>query len=280
MFNLPQDIIYMSLMKKIFALLLIVLISQFQISNFAYAGSDGELNLSEKKKSSSEVKDCFEGLNRGVFAFNQGLDKILFKPLAKGYRKLPQPLRSGTSNVLSNISNVVTIPNNILQGQFKDAGVNSARLLLNSTLGIAGLFDVASYYGINKLEKEDYGQTLATWGVNEGCYIVLPVLGPSTARDAIGSLANFSGGDAWYNVTVANDTQYFSDADYYLSRITSGVDFRAKNLEAFNNLEKNSLDLYASVKSLYLQDRQRKIKNSKESTETMVDDDWEEIDTQ
>ena len=280
MFNLPQDIIYMSLMKKIFALLLIVLISQFQISHFAYAGSDGELNLSEKKKSSSEVKDCFEGLNRGVFALNQGLDKILFKPLAKGYRKLPQPLRSGTSNVLSNISNVVTIPNNILQGQLKDAGVNSARLLLNSTLGIAGLFDVASYYGINKLEKEDYGQTLATWGVNEGCYIVLPVLGPSTARDAIGSLANFSGGDAWYNVTVANDTQYFSDADYYLSRITSGVDFRAKNLEAFNNLEKNSLDLYASVKSLYLQDRQRKIKNSKESTETMVDDDWEEIDTQ
>ena len=267
-------------MKKIFALLLIVLISQFQISNFAYAGSDGELNLSEKKKSSSEVKDCFEGLNRGVFALNQGLDKILFKPLAKGYRKLPQPLRSGTSNVLTNISNVVTIPNNILQGQFKDAGINSARLLLNTTLGIGGLFDVASYYGINKLEKEDYGQTLATWGVNEGCYIVLPVLGPSTARDAIGSLANFSGGDAWYNVTVANDTQYFNEADYYLSRISSGVDFRAKNLEAFNNLEKNSLDLYASVKSLYLQDRQRKIKNSKESTETMVDDDWEEIDTQ
>ncbi len=270
----------MSLMKKIFTLLLIVLISQFQISNFAYAGSDGELDLSKKKKSSGEVKDCFEGLNRGVFALNQGLDKVLFKPLAKGYRKLPQPLRSGTSNVLTNISNVVTIPNNVLQGQFKEAGINSARLLINSTFGIGGLFDVASYYGINKLEKEDYGQTLASWGVNEGCYIVLPVLGPSTARDAIGSLVNFSGGDAWYNVTVAKDTQYFSEADYYLSRITSGVDFRAKNLEAFNNLEKNSLDLYASVKSLYLQDRERKIKNSKETTETMVDDDWEEIDTQ
>ena len=189
-------------------------------------------------------------------------------------------MRSGTSNVLTNISNVVTIPNNVLQGQFKEAGINSARLLINSTFGIGGLFDVASYYGINKLEKEDYGQTLASWGVNEGCYIVLPVLGPATARDAIGSLVNFSGGDAWYNVTVAKDTQYFSEADYYLSRITSGVDFRAKNLEAFNNLEKNSLDLYASVKSLYLQDRERKIKNSKETTETMVDDDWEEIDTQ
>ena len=267
-------------MKKIFALLLIVLISQFQIFNFAYAGSDGELNLSKKKKSSGEVKDCFERLNRGVFALNQGLDKVLFKPLSKGYRKLPQPLRSGTSNVLTNISNVVTIPNNILQGQFKEAGINSARLVINSTFGIGGLFDVASYYGINKLEKEDYGQTLGSWGVKEGCYIVLPVLGPSTARDAVGALMNFSGGDAWYNVTVANDTQYFSEADYYLSRIGSGVDFRAKNLEAFDNLEKNSLDLYASVKSLYLQDRERKIQNSKETTETMVDDDWEEIDTQ
>ena len=268
-------------MKKIFALLLIVLVSQFQVSNISYAGSDGEQELSKKdKETRGEVKDCFETLNRGVFALNQGLDKILFKPLSKGYRKLPQPLRSGTNNVLTNISNVVTIPNNILQGQFKEAGINSARLVLNSTLGIGGLFDVASYYGINKLEKEDYGQTLGTWGVNEGCYIVLPVLGPSTARDAVGALMNFSGGDAWYNVTVANDTQYFSEADYYLSRIGTGVDFRAKNLEAFDNLEKNSLDIYASVKSLYLQDRERKIKNSNETTETMVDDDWEEIDTQ
>ena len=267
-------------MKKIFTLLLIVFISQFQVSSISFAGSDGDIELSKTKKTNSGVKDCFEGLNRGIFAFNQGLDNVLFKPLAKGYRKLPQPLRSGTSNVLTNISTVVTIPNNILQGQIKEAGINTARLAINTTLGIFGIFDVASYYGIYKLEKEDYGQTLASWGVNEGCYVVLPVLGPSTARDAVGALMNFSGGDAWYNVTVANDTQYFSEADYYLSRIGTGVDFRAKNLEAFDNLEKNSLDLYSSVKSLYLQDRERKIKNSKETTETMVDDDWEEIDTQ
>ena len=265
-------------MKKLFSIVILILFSQFQVMN-AVAGSDGETEISSNKSNNqAEVKDCFESINRGIFAFNQGLDKAVFKPLAKGYRKLPQPVRSGTSNVISNLGNVVTIPNNILQSQVKDAGMNSLRLIINSTLGIAGIFDVASYYGIKKRDKEDYGQTLGTWGVGEGCYFVLPVLGPSTVRDSIGSLVNVMGGDAWYNVTVANDTQYFNEADYYLSRVTSGIDFRAKNLESFDSLEKTSIDLYASIRSLYLQDRQRKIQNIDQATETMSDDDWEEID--
>ena len=263
-------------MKKLFSIAVLILFSQFQVLN-AIAGSDGQLEISSKKNS-QDVKDCFESVNRGIFAFNQGLDKVIFKPLAKGYRKLPQPVRSGTSNALSNLGNLVTIPNNILQGQIKDASINSLRLIINSTLGIAGIFDVASYYGLQKLEKEDYGQTLGTWGVGEGCYFVLPVLGPTTVRDSIGSLANVTGGDAWYNVTVANDTQYFNEADYYLTRLLSGVDFRAKNLESLDSLENTSIDLYASIRSLYLQDRQRKIKNLDEATETMSDDDWDEID--
>ena len=100
------------------------------------------------------------------------------------------------------------------------------------------------------------------------------------SQNSIGSVANFVGGDAWYNITVSKDTQYFSEADYYLSRITEGVDFRAKNLEAFNSLEQSSIDLYASVRSLYLQDRKRKIANKDEKTETLNDDDWEELETQ
>ena len=88
------------------------------------------------------------------------------------------------------------------------------------------------------------------------------------------------GGDAWYNVTIANDTQYFNEADYYLSRVMSGVDFRAKNLESFDSLERTSLDLYSSVRSLYLQDRRKKIRNLDEITETLSDDDWEEVDAQ
>ena len=265
-------------MNKIFSILIIILFSQFQVLN-AMAASDGEVEISSKKSNAQqEVKDCFESVNRGIFAFNQGLDKVLFKPLAKGYRKLPQPIRSGTSNALSNLGNVVTIPNNILQGQVKDASMNSLRFIINSTLGIAGIFDVASYYGIEKRDKEDYGQTLGALGVDEGCYFVLPVLGPTTVRDSIGSLANVVGGDAWYNVTVANNTQYFNESDYYLTRVLSGVDFRAKNLEAFDSLESTSIDLYASIRSLYLQDRQRKIQNLDQATETMSDDDWEEID--
>ena len=265
--------------KNILALIITIVFSVINIS--AYAGSSGEIGVNKNQQEEEvEVKDCFERLNRGIFAFNQGLDKIIFKPLAKGYRVLPQPVRSGTSNVLTNISNVVTIPNNLLQGQIKEAGLNSLRLVINTTFGIFGIFDVASYYGIKKLDKEDYGQTLGSWGFGEGCYLVLPVLGPSTVRDSIGSVANFVGGDAWYNITVSKDTQYFSEVDYYLSRISEGVDFRAKNLEAFNSLEQSSIDLYASVRSLYLQDRKRKIKNKDEKTETLNDDDWEELESQ
>ena len=267
-------------MKKFLSITTIVFFCHF-LTIGAFAGTDGTTELnSDNKKSSIEVKDCFETLNRGIFAFNQSLDKIIFKPLAKGYRALPKPIRSGTSNALGNLSNVVTIPNNILQGQMKDAGINSARLIINSTLGIAGIFDVASYYGLDKKDNEDYGQTFGKWGMNEGCYFVLPILGPTTVRDALGSVVNIAGGDAWYNVTVAKETQYFSESDYYVSRLLDGIDFRAKNLESFDSLEKTSIDLYASVRSLYLQDRQRKIKNIDETTETLSDDDWEELDNQ
>ena len=117
-------------------------------------------------------------------------------------------------------------------------------------------------------------------GVGEGCYLVLPILGPSTVRDTTGSIANLLGGDAWYNVTVKNDTQHFEERDYYMTRAGSGIDFRAKNLNSINNLEKNSMDFYASVRSLYLQDRQQKISNSKKITTTQDDSDWEEIQAQ
>ena len=260
-------------MKKFLKLFIIAII----FSSSAYAGSDGENELSKKSKL---IKDCFEPLNRATFALNQGLDKVIFKPVAKAYRVLPSPVRSGTSNALDNLSSLVTIPNNILQGDYAKAGVNTGRFLINTTIGIVGIFDVAEKMGFPEYEKEDYGQTLGALGVGPGCYLVLPVLGPSTVRDTVGSLANVVGGDPWYNVTVANDTQHFSDIDYWGTRVMTGIDFRAKNLDSFENLENNSMDFYASVRSLYLQDRQKKIANSKEVTETMDDSDWEELDTQ
>ena len=258
--------------------LIVILFTTFTLIANVSASSDGELIL--EKNNPSEVKECFENINRASFAFNQVLDGILFKPVASVYKKLPSPIKSGVSNSLDNLSNLVTIPNNLLQGDFALAGANTGRFLINTTVGVLGLVDVAQHLGMTDYNKEDYGQSLAKAGVGPGCYIVLPILGPSTARDTVASVANFFGGDAWYNVTVKNDTHYFRDIDYYSSKITGGVDFRAKNFDALDNLEKNSLDFYASVKSLYLQDRQQKILNVKKIIDTQNDSDWEEIEDQ
>ena len=246
-----------------------IIISVFVIQFLVVSSSFGE----EKK-----VKDCFEKINRATFGFNMALDKVVFRPVATGYRKLPSPVRVGTSNFIDNISNLLTIPNNILQGDLRAAGNNSIRLIVNTTIGIIGIFDPAGALGFERLEKEDFGQTFGAMGIGEGCYLVLPVIGPSTVRDAVGSLISLTGGDAWYNVTVKNDTQYFKESDYYFSKLTEGVDFRAKNLESFDSLERTSIDFYATVRSLYLQDRERKIKNLKVKTDTLDDSDWESLD--
>ena len=259
-------------MIKKFCIILITTLALVQNVN---AGSDGELLL--KKNDPSNVKDCFEGLNRATFAFNQGLDGIIFEPVARAYRVLPSAIRTGVSNSLNNLSNLVTIPNNILQGDLMSAGQNTGRFIVNTTVGVLGIFDVAEKIGLTKKEKEDYGQSLGAAGVGPGCYLVLPILGPSTVRDTTGSLINIMGGDPWYNVSVKNDTQYFNESDYYVTRGGAGVDFRAKNIESFENLEENAIDFYASVKSLYLQDRRKKILNSKGVVDAMDDSDWEEI---
>ena len=261
-------------MKKILITSLISLMLATNVS----AGTDGENNLS--KKNSGEVKDCFESVNRVTFKFNQVLDGVIFEPVAKAYRVLPSPVRAGTGNALDNLSTLVTIPNNILQGDFKKAGINTGRFAINTTVGIVGIFDVAQKIGFPEYEKEDYGQTLGVMGVGAGCYLVLPVLGPSTVRDTAGSFINVLGGDPWYNASVSGNNEYLNDTAYLTTRVLAGIDFRAKNIDSFENLEKNSMDFYASVRSLYLQDRQQKIINSNITTETMDDGDWEEIESQ
>ncbi|MDB3885869.1 VacJ family lipoprotein [Candidatus Pelagibacter sp.] len=260
-------------------------LSAFLISLFLFSGvnadTDGENDLS--KKNPTKVKDCFEGLNRATFSLNQGLDKVIFKPVAKGYRTLPSSVRTGTSNALVNISSLITIPNNVLQGDFKKAGINTGRFVVNTTVGILGIFDVASKMNFPEYQKEDYGQTFGSWGVGAGCYVVLPVIGPSTVRDALGSFVNVLGGDPWYNASVNGNNHYLSDSDYIITKVLTGVDFRSKNIDSFENLEKNSLDFYASVRSLYLQDRQRKIMNANATIEVIYDGDegdWEEVEIQ
>ena len=259
------------------AIIILLNIFTFTIAN---AGADGDNKMSKKN---GEVKDCFERINRATFAFNQGLDNAIFEPLAKGYRKLPTPIKKGTSNVLSNLSNLITIPNNVLQGDVKTAMINTGRLVVNTTVGILGIIDVANKMGFPKYVKEDYGQTLGAWGVGPGCYLVLPVLGPSTVRDTAGSFANVLGGDPWYNASVHGNNEFLNESIFVASKALSGIEFRANNIESLDNLEKNSVDFYASVKSLYLQDRENKIENQNRGNIEVIyknEEDWEEIDSQ
>ena len=258
---------------------LITLLMSLILVSSVSAGTDGENSISKKNK---PVKDCFEGLNRATFSMNQGLDKAIFKPIAKTYRTLPSEIRVGANNVLENLSSLVTIPNNILQGEFKTAGVNTGRFIINTTAGILGIINVAEKIGFSEYRKEDYGQTLGVWGVGAGCYLVLPILGPSTVRDTTGSFVNVLGGDPYYNASVSGNNNYLKNSDYLITKFLTGVDFRAKNLETLDNLETNSIDFYASVRSLYLQDRKQKIKNSNSNRalEIIYDADWEEIGTQ
>ena len=263
-----------------FRKLIIIFITFSAFIYNANAGSDGELSIN--KNQPKKIKDCFEKLNRATFALNQDIDKIIIKPIAKGYRNLPDPIQKGTSNAVKNLSNLITIPNNILQGDVKSAMINTGRLIVNTTIGLFGTVDVANKMGFPKYEREDYGQTLAVWGVGPGCYLVLPVLGPSTLRDTAGSFANVMGGDPWYNASVHGNNEFLNESVFLASKALSGIDFRSENIESFENLEKNSIDFYASVRSLYIQDRENKIKNNKRGKIEVLykdEEDWNEIDS-
>ena len=262
-----------------FRKLTIIIVSIFLFIFNANAGSDGKLLLEGNR--TEEIKDCFEKLNRATFSFNQGLDKAIIKPIAKGYRNLPDPIQRGTKNAVTNLSNLVTIPNNVLQGDVKSAIINTGRLVINTTVGLLGTIDVANKIGFPKYIKEDYGQTLGKWGVGPGCYLVLPVLGPSTLRDTAGSFANVMGGDPWYNASVHGNNEYLSEGLFITSKALNGIEFRANNLESFDNLEQNSIDFYASVRSLYVQDRENKIENNQRGNVEIIyknEEDWEEVD--
>ena len=220
------------------------------------------------------AEECFERTSRAIFKFNMAVDDIIIEPLAKGYNKLPAPIRSGTSNFTSNIGTLLSIPNNILQGNFKQLGHSVGSFTINSTLGIFGFLNPAEKMGL-KPHKEDVGQTLGAYGIGTGCYFVLPILGPTTARDSIGLLAD-TFIDPFAHVTIRENEIFGASGnalDYYSVKATSAVDFRADNDTNFQSLEKNSIDLYSSFKSIYLQNRENKIRNSIQD-----EDEWGNLD--
>ena len=216
------------------------------------------MSVSTNLKSAEE---CFENTSRAIFKFNMALDDIILEPLAKGYNKLPDPVKIGTGNFTSNIGTLLSIPNNILQGNFEQLGHSIGSFAINSTVGILGFLNPAEKLGL-KPNKEDVGQTLGYYGIGPGCYFVLPVLGPTTARDTLGMFAD-TFLDPFAHVTLREKELLSTSGnslDYYSVKATGAVDFRADNDANLNSLEKNSIDFYSSLKSIYLQNRENKIK--------------------
>tara|TARA_X000000950_G_scaffold86597_1_gene108918 strand:- start:1200 stop:1943 length:744 start_codon:yes stop_codon:yes gene_type:complete len=226
------------------------------------------LTISTHKANASD--ECFEGISRSIFKFNMAFDDAILEPIAKGYNKLPKPIKNGTSNFTSNIATLLSIPNSLLQGNIKQVGHSTGSFIINSTFGILGFLNPAEKIGF-KPHSEDVGQTLGSYGIGPGCYLVLPILGPSTARDSFGLLAD-TFVDPFAHVTIRENELFGisgNDLDYFSVKGTTAIDFRADNEMNLSSLEKNSLDLYSAFKSVYLQDRENKIKNSIED-----EDEW------
>ena len=232
------------------------------------------LFLSLSQTQSKAEKECFEKISRSVFKFNTALDNALLGPVARLYNKLPQKVKEGTGNVTSNIGRLLSVPNHLLQGNVSDAADSFGAFTVNLFFGIGGLNDVASAY----LEptQEDLSQTLGVYGVKNGCYFVLPVLGPTTVRDTAAMVGDtFLDPFAtmtWRQKEVLNET--FNKSNYVLYKGADAIDFRGNNDSNIESLKKNSIDLYAATKSLYLQNKKNKIENSTGNEE----DGWGNLD--
>jgi phospholipid-binding lipoprotein MlaA len=203
-----------------------------------------------------EISDPLERMNRATFAFNDVLDRALIEPVTRGYRAIvPHPLRMGVRNFLRNLRSPVNVANQILQGDIEGGASDVARFAVNTTIGVGGLFDVAKDMGL-PYEYEDFGQTLGTWGVGQGPYLVIPVLGPSTFRDAAG-LAVDSFADP-VRIYLYNTDQEGWD---YARIIMTGIDTREQLLDAINDLRRNSIDYYAAMRSTYGQHRAAQVRD-------------------
>lgn len=195
---------------------------------------------------SGEAKDPIEGFNRAVFSFNDGLDKVVLKPVAKGYDAvLPNPVRTGVTNFFGNVADVFVGVNNLLQGKVAEGVSDFGRVVVNSTVGLLGVLDVASNMGLEK-HDEDFGQTFGRWGVGSGAYVVVPLFGPRTVRDTAGLVLD-----------VAADP--VANLDHVPTRNTLAtirlINDRADLLPADKVIEEAALDKYSYVRDAYLQRR-------------------------
>jgi phospholipid-binding lipoprotein MlaA len=234
---------------------------------------------SEAVAAFEEANDAIEPFNRGVFEVNLTLDRIILKPIATVYRDfLPEFAKDAVFNFFNNLRSPVIFVNDLLQAEGERAGITFARFLINSTVGLAGFIDVAD----NALElpyhDEDFGQTLAVWGVDEGFYVMLPVFGPSTVRDAVGLAV-----DTFFDpFTYLMD--FYDHEEYGFVRSgTDAVDERSRNIDTLDELEATSLDFYATIRSLYRQRREDQIRQGEPSADRptpgiSLQYNWDELD--
>ena len=210
--------------------------------------------LSGCASTTASKADPLEGLNRATYAFNDAVDKAVLEPVAKGYQAVtPGFFRAGVSNLFMNIGDVATGLNNLLQGKGSDAASDAGRFLINSTLGVLGLFDVATPMGLQK-HNEDFGQTLGKWGVSSGPFLMLPLMGPSTLRDAVSRPVDSYAGYSRYMDHVRTRNSVFG---------LEIIDLRANLLGASSTLDAAALDKYQFIRDAYLQRRLRSIYDGK-----------------
>lgn len=199
---------------------------------------------------SGNPRDPIEGFNRAIFDINDGIDKAFIKPVAQGYEFiLPSPVRTGVSNFFGNIDDVFIAVNNLLQGKVPEAAGDVSRVFLNTTIGLLGIFDVATEAGIEK-HDEDFGQTFGRWGVSDGAYLVLPIIGPSTVRDGFGQILDVKADPVARMSNVPSRNTLIA---------TRGINERARILPTDKIVEEAALDRYAYIRDAYLQRRRSRI---------------------
>jgi phospholipid-binding lipoprotein MlaA len=204
----------------------------------------------------TDPNDPYEGLNRFFFEVNDALDGVILRPIAIAYRTVvPEYGRQRVRNVLQNVDSPVIFVNDVLQGEGDRAGTTFMRFIVNTTIGVGGIWDVATEWGLPH-HDEDFGQTLAVWGLEEGPYFYLPLLGPSNPRDSVGRVVDM-GFDPLTYVQWGDDNEWIPVARFGLNII----DVRSRNIETLDEIERNSVDYYASVRSLYRQVRNDAIRN-------------------
>ena len=243
---------------------ILILISIVSISLPLWSLDSDKINTNsedfETSYNEDEIYDPLESVNRIIFSFNNAADKIILEPISKGYRKLPSPIQTGIGNFLNNLKMPLVVVNQLLQGQGGNAVETSGRFIINSTAGLLGLIDVAEKVGLEQ-KQEDFGQTLATWGVGDGFYIVLPIFGPSNVRDASGMiLTSITDPINAYAVTEGEDWVI------PVKTASNAINDRSKIIDEVNALRDNSLDYYAAVRSSYYQNRKAAILNNNDNT--------------